>query len=133
NGIVTTVQTAMASLSVQVQSLQTQLSSTNQNDIAQALQNFSASLQSVTAQTAANTQSISQFVSPPAPGVVTTPVSYTTKPTDGTVFYTGVMDGSQGITLTTTNVALGATITVKVISTNVTGSALNINTFNSAE
>lgn len=59
NGIITTVQTAMTGLTVQVQSLQTQLSSTNQNDVARALQNFSASLQNNVAQTVANTQAIS--------------------------------------------------------------------------
>ena len=59
NGIVITVQTAMTALTVQVQALQTQLSSTNQNDVAQTLQNFNTSLQNNVAQTVANTQAIS--------------------------------------------------------------------------
>lgn len=59
NGIVTTIQTIVTTLNVQVTSIQTQLSSTNQNDIAQALQNFAASLQILTAQTTGNTLSIS--------------------------------------------------------------------------
>jgi hypothetical protein len=63
NGIVTTVQTAVTNITVQITSLQTQLSSTNQNDIAQALQNFAASLQNVISQTTANTQAISNIQS----------------------------------------------------------------------
>jgi len=65
SGLVTTVQTAMTNLTVQVQALQTQLSSTNQNDVAQALQNFNTSLQNLTAQSVANTQATSnntQFI-----------------------------------------------------------------------
>jgi len=56
--IVETTQTTINSLSVEVSGLQTALSSTNQNDVAQALQNFAAALQSLTAQTVANTQAI---------------------------------------------------------------------------
>src|SRR5271156_1739589 len=65
NGLVTTVQTAMTNLIVQVQALQTQLSSTNQNDVAQALQNFNTALQNLTSQSVANTQATSnntQFI-----------------------------------------------------------------------
>lgn len=58
NGIVTTVQTAIANINVEVTALQAQLSATNQNDISQALQNFAASLQSLTAQVNSNTQQI---------------------------------------------------------------------------
>lgn len=58
NGIITTVQSAIANLNVEVTALQTQLSSTNQNDVAQALQNFAASLQALTAQTNSNTQQL---------------------------------------------------------------------------
>src|SRR5271170_359851 len=50
NGIVTAVQTMVTNLNVEIIAIQTQLSSTNQNDIAQVLQNFSAALQSLTAQ-----------------------------------------------------------------------------------
>jgi len=57
-GIIDTTQTSINTLSVEVTALQTALSSTNQNDVAQALQNFAAALQSLTAQTVANTQAI---------------------------------------------------------------------------
>lgn len=61
-GIIQAVQVTVANLNVEVTALQTQLSSTNQNDIAQALQNFSADLISLTAQVVANTESISNNI-----------------------------------------------------------------------
>lgn len=73
NGIVTAVSTMVTNLNVEIIAIQTQLSSTNQNDIAQTLQNFSAALQTLTAQVDADTQSISNLqtqsllvVNPPA-------------------------------------------------------------------
>lgn len=57
-GIIDTTQTSINTLSVEVTALQTALSSTNQNDVAQALQNFASALQALTAQTVANTQAI---------------------------------------------------------------------------
>ncbi len=57
-GIIDTVQTSINNLSIEVTALQTALSSTNQNDVSQALQNFAAALQALTAQTVANTQAI---------------------------------------------------------------------------
>jgi len=59
NGIVQTVDTTVQSLTVSVTALQTQLSSTNQNDIAQALQNFAAQLQSLQALVNSLAQSVS--------------------------------------------------------------------------
>lgn len=61
-GITQAVSVTVANLNVEVTALQTQLSSTNQNDIAQALQNIQADLLSLTAQTIANTQSISDHL-----------------------------------------------------------------------
>jgi hypothetical protein len=58
NGIIQATQTTVANLNVEVTALQSQLSSTNQNDIAQALQNFAASLTVLTNQTVSNTQTI---------------------------------------------------------------------------
>lgn len=57
-GIVNSTEAAIANLNVEVTALQTQLSASNQNDIAQALQNFAASLSSLTSQTVSNTQAI---------------------------------------------------------------------------
>ena len=57
-GIVNAVQTTVGNLNIEVTALQTALSSTNQNDIAQALQNFAAALESLTAQVNANTAAI---------------------------------------------------------------------------
>lgn len=57
-GINTTTQSTIQSLQVSVTALQAQLSTTNQNDIAQALQNFAATLQSLTDQTNSNTNTI---------------------------------------------------------------------------
>ena len=65
--------------------------------------------------------------------VVSKSASYSATITDDIITYTGVMDGSQGITLPTASVPVGKTITIKVISTNTGGSALNINTSNSGE
>lgn len=61
-GVIQTIQTSIGTLNVEVTALQTQLSSTNQNDIAQALQNFAASLQSLTSQTVANTTAITDSI-----------------------------------------------------------------------
>lgn len=61
-GIIQTVQTTVQMLNVDVIGLQSQLSSTNQNDIAQALQNFAASLTALTAQVNSNTSAISAFL-----------------------------------------------------------------------
>src|SRR5208282_4152505 len=58
-GIVGTIQATVNNLNVEVIALQTALSSTNQNDVAQALQNFALALQSLQAQVTANTQAIS--------------------------------------------------------------------------
>jgi hypothetical protein len=58
NGIIQAVQTTIGNLNVEVTALQAALSSTSQNDIAQALQNFAADLESLTAQVAANTAAI---------------------------------------------------------------------------
>src|SRR5271170_1010854 len=60
-GTVVTTQQAIATLNVEVIALQTQLSTTNQNDIAQALQNFAASLQSLTAQTQSLASSVATY------------------------------------------------------------------------
>jgi hypothetical protein len=57
-GIILTSQSSINTLNVEVTALQSQLSSTNQNDIAQALQNFAASLSNLTSQTVSNTQTI---------------------------------------------------------------------------
>jgi len=57
-GIVNAVQTTVGNLNIEVTALQTALSSTNQNDVAQALQNFAAALESLTAQVNANTAAI---------------------------------------------------------------------------
>ena len=43
------------------------------------------------------------------------------------------MDGSKAITLPTTGLVAGQTITIKVTSTDASGSALNVNTGNAAE
>jgi hypothetical protein len=67
------------------------------------------------------------------PAAKTVSASYTALPADGTIFYSGVMDGSHGITLPTTGIPAGKTITVKVVSTDATGSALNVNTSNAGE
>lgn len=61
-GIIQTTQATVTNLMVEVTALQTQLSSTNQNDIAQALQNFAAALQSLTNQTVSNTQAITNAI-----------------------------------------------------------------------
>lgn len=50
NGIISTVQTAINTINVEITALQTQLSSTNQNDVSQALQNLVASIQIINAQ-----------------------------------------------------------------------------------
>src|SRR5665213_1382651 len=57
-GIIQTSQISINTLNVEVTALQSQLSSTNQNDISQALQNFASSLTNLTSQTVNNTQSI---------------------------------------------------------------------------
>ena len=57
-GIVNAVQVTIGNLNIEVTALQTALSSTNQNDVAQALQNFAAALESLTAQVNANTAAI---------------------------------------------------------------------------
>lgn len=58
NGIVTTTQVSVQTLSVEVTALQTALSTTNQNDISQALQNFAATLEALQAQVVANSLQI---------------------------------------------------------------------------
>ena len=72
-------------------------------------------------------------VTPATPSPKSVSESYTALATDSVIFYSGVMDGTQGITLPTAGVAPGKTITVKVISTDAGGSALNVNTGNAAE
>jgi hypothetical protein len=72
-------------------------------------------------------------VAPAAPASKSVSASYEAQPTDGVIFYSGVMDGSQGITLPTADVALGKVITVKVTSADTGASALNVNTSNAAE
>ena len=59
--------------------------------------------------------------------------SYTALPSDETILYSGVMDGSQGITFPLVGVIQGKTYTVKVISTDATAGPLNVNTGNAAE
>jgi hypothetical protein len=58
SGIVQAVQTSVSNLNVEVTALQAALSTTNQNDVSQALQNFAAALESLTAQVNANTAAI---------------------------------------------------------------------------
>jgi len=72
-------------------------------------------------------------VAPATPSPKSVSASYTALPTDSVIFYSGVMDGSQGITLPTVGVAAGKTITVKVTSTDTGASALNVTTGNAAE
>ena len=74
-----------------------------------------------------------QIVNPPSNPVKSVSVSYAAKPGDSIILYSGVMDGSQGITLPVVGISIGKIYTVKVISTDATGSALNINTGNTAE
>lgn len=74
NGILQTSQSAINTLNVEVTALQTQLSSTNQNDIAQALQNFSSTLQSVSSQTVNNTITIQNSLVTLQTGGVSNPV-----------------------------------------------------------
>lgn len=57
-GLVQTSQVGIAALNVEVTALQTALSSTNQNDVAQALQNFAAAIQSLQAQVVAINQQL---------------------------------------------------------------------------
>ena len=59
--------------------------------------------------------------------------SYTATVADQVILYTGVMDGTQGVTLPTTGIKIGKVYTVKVISTDATAGPLNINTSNSVE
>jgi hypothetical protein len=59
--------------------------------------------------------------------------SYAADPTDSVILYSGVMDGTQAITLPTTGLAAGKIMTVKVISTDAGTSALNVATSNAAE
>lgn len=61
NGIIGAVETTVANLNVEVTALQTQLSSTTQNDIAQTLQNFAAALSNLTSQVTNNTITIDQL------------------------------------------------------------------------
>jgi hypothetical protein len=76
-------------------------------------------------------------------GSTTTPpknvsASYAADPADSVILYSGVMDGSQAITLPTASkeartLAAGKIMTVKVISTDAGTSALNVATSNAAE
>jgi hypothetical protein len=71
-------------------------------------------------------------------GSTTTPpkqvsASYAAKPADEVILYSGLMDGSQAITLPTTGLPAGKVMTVKVISTDTNASALNIATGNAGE
>jgi len=59
--------------------------------------------------------------------------SYNAKATDSVIFYSGVMDGTKNVTLPLIGVPVGHTITIKVTSTDTTGSALNVFTGNNAE
>jgi hypothetical protein len=61
NGIIGAVETTVANLNVEVTALQTQLSSTNQNDIAQTLQNFAAALSNLSNQVSNNTITINEL------------------------------------------------------------------------
>lgn len=61
NGIIGAVETTVANLNVEVTALQTQLSSTTQNDIAQTLQNFAAALSNLTGQVTNNTITIEEL------------------------------------------------------------------------
>lgn len=61
NGIVTTMQQTLIDQGVEVASLQARLASTNQNDIALALQNLSSALNSVTVNQQIQNTSISQI------------------------------------------------------------------------
>lgn len=72
-------------------------------------------------------------VQPATPSGKSVSASYTALATDTVVFYSGVMDGSKGITLPTTGLVKGQTIAVKVISIDIGASALNVNTGNAAE
>lgn len=57
--MIQTAETRLTDLGVSLRAVETRLASTNQNDIAQALQDFAASLQQLTIQTNLNSQSIS--------------------------------------------------------------------------
>ena len=70
---------------------------------------------------------------PLTPSVKSTAVSYVATPADSTIFFSGVMDGTQGITLPTTGLTPGKVISVKVTSADATAGPLNINTGNAAE
>jgi len=72
-------------------------------------------------------------VQPATPSAQSVSSSYDAVATDSVIFYSGVMDGSQGITLPLTGLVPGKTITVKVTSTDAGASALNVNTGNDAE
>jgi hypothetical protein len=70
---------------------------------------------------------------PANPPLKTVSSSYSAELADEIILYSGVMDGSQGITLPTAKVRVGKVITVKVVSTDAGGSALNVNTGNAGE
>ena len=99
------------------------------------LQNPSASeqtLQSLVTAVLEDEQTLAA-VQPATPSGKLVSASYTALATDTVVFYSGVMDGTQGITLPTAGLVKGQEIAVKVISTDTGASALNVNTGNAAE
>ena len=67
------------------------------------------------------------------PAIRAVSASYVATAADGTILYSGVMDGSKGITLPTIGLSPGKIITVKVTSTDTTAGPLNVNTSNAAE
>lgn len=67
------------------------------------------------------------------PAVKPVSASYVATAADGIILYSGAMDGTHGITLPTTGLRAGQSITVKVTSTDATAGPLNVNTSNAAE
>jgi len=70
---------------------------------------------------------------PAQPKVKSVSATYAALATDGTIFYSGVMDGTQGITLPSTGLTAGQIMRVKVTSTDASAGALNVNSGNAAE
>lgn len=131
-GTVITTQQAIATLNVEVIALQTQLSTTNQNDIAQALQNFAASLQSLTSQTQSIQSSVATFE---VNGTALTLQSIVnieagngitiTNPSAGDILIAGPLlkhNGTSNSTQTLLNIAAGTNVSVSEV-----GGTLTIN------
>jgi hypothetical protein len=57
--------------------------------------------------------------------------SYAALPTDETILYSGVMDGSQSIILPVTGISPGKKYIVKIVSADASGGPLNVNTSSS--